>query len=690
MDKPVIVNQPLATQKLIAPMSLFRFTALACLIPAAFQNPVSAAEQRVASPDGKLALVVSDEGGLNYRVSLDGNLLLVKSALGLQFAGNVVLGPSAAIKSVTTSDHRGKWENRFGKRRWVTDQWNEIRITLEEGGTPARRFVLVARAYDDGVAFRYDLPKESNLEEFTLTKELTEFSFPQDHTCWAGEPSSCAENNYPETKLTAIPQKDASGKPYLSTLPMVVREPKAFVAIAESDLLDWAGMFLTGSGQAKVSVSLAARGDGRGCVVAKVPCQSPWRVLMIGRSEKDLVLSDLIANLATPSRIADASWVRPGVSAWDAWWTGLSTGYPENVGLFARSDTASHKEFIDLAAEMGWPYKLVDWFWYENMTSYDITLNLNRQNPPRPPVDLEKCVPNVDLPELFTYAKSKNVRLFVWLHSYDMHRYGIEKTSALFERMGAAGLKIDFMNDDGQETVRWYQEVLETAARHKLMIDFHGAYKATGLARTWPNYITQEGVLGNEYNKIPDAKFTPQHGVTLPFTRGLLGPMDVTPGGFINKTVKDFQITHPAQVIGTRARQLAMTVIYESPLLVLCDSPANYKGAPGVEFFRGLPTVWDDSVVPSAEMARHIVIARKSGDRWWLAAMNGDKAIKLRIPLAFLGSGQWSMRAIADIEKSATHPEALGETERRLESSETLEIELAPVGGYAATFSPAK
>ena len=169
------------------------------------------------------------------------------------------------------------------------------------------------------------------------------------------------------------------------------------------------------------------------------------------------------------------------------------------------------------------------------------------------------------------------------------------------------------MNSDSQETVQWYEEVLKTAARHKLTVDFHGAYKPTGLARTWPNYITQEGVLGNEYHKIALGKCTPQHTITLPFTRGLLGPMDVTPGGFLNRTAAEFKITQPAEVIGTRARELAMTVVFESPLLVLCDHPANYRGELGVEYFRGLPTVWDETVVLSAELARHIVIARRSG-----------------------------------------------------------------------------
>ena len=337
---------------------------------------------------------------------------------------------------------------------------------------------------------------------------------------------------------------------------------------------------------------------------------------------------------------------------------------------------------------MGWAYQLVDWFWYENMSSYEITLNLGGQNPERPPVDFTKSVPHIDMPALIAHAKQRGVRLMIWLHSYDLHRYGIERACQLLSGWGAAGMKIDFMNSDSQETVKWYEEVIATAARYKLLVDFHGAYKPTGLARTYPNYITQEGVLGNEYNKLDGNKCTPQHTVTLPFTRGLLGPMDFTPGGFLNVPVAKFKIAEPAMVMGTRARQLAMPVVYESPLTVFCDSPANYRGQPGIEFYRGLPTVWDETVVPSAEVARHIVIARRSGNRWWLAAMNADKPLTLRVPLSFLGPGQWKLRSFADTADSAEKPTTLAETTRKVSAIDTIELHLAPAGGFAGVLVP--
>ena len=623
------------------------------LISSGFTSALTAAERQVVAPGGALKLIVSDKGGLNYQVEVDNETVLAKSPLGLEFKDGIKLGPAAIITKTKTARHNGTWENHFGKRLNVRENWNELRLTLEEQG---RTFGLVVRAYDDGVAFRYDLPEASKLEHFVLTNELTQFRFGGDYRCWFGEESSCAENHYPEATLSAIPL----GKQ--NTLPLLVETPAAYVVVAEADLLDWAGMFTTGTGSDIVGVKLASRHDHNGIVVSEAPRMSPWRVLMIGRTAADLVNSDLIANLATPNRLGNVSWVKPGVCAWDPWWTGVNTNLPQFTGLDARGDTASEKEYIGFAAEMGWPYQLMDWNWYKN--------------------DPTVPEPHMNVPEVFAYAKERGVRLFVWMHSKDLTKAGFEKVFSTMEQWGAAGVKVDFMNSDSQETVRWYEDVLKAAAKHRLMVDFHGAYKPTGLARTYPNYITQEGVLGNEYNKLDGRKCTLQHTITLPFTRALLGPMDFTPGGFLNRKPEDFKMTFPAQVMGTRARQLAMTVIYPSPLLVLCDSPANYRGQLGVEFFRDLPTVWDETVVLNAEVGKSIVIARRSGERWYLAAMNGDAAATLNVPLNFLGRKKWALQNFADHPKFSDY-QTVVESTSGVNAKAVLTLSLAPGGGFA-------
>jgi alpha-glucosidase len=317
---------------------------------------------------------------------------------------------------------------------------------------------------------------------------------------------------------------------------------------------------------------------------------------------------------------------------------------------------------------MGWQYQLMDWYWYDNMWSGD--------------GDFSRISRQIDIPELMAYAKSKGVRLLIWANSVTVRSVGIEESLRQFAEMGFVGVKIDFLNSDSQETVRYSQEIVATAAKYHLLINFHGMYAPTGFARTYPNYITQEGVLGNEYYKLPGNKCTPLHTVTLPFTRGLLGPMDFTPGGFLNRAPEDFEITYPTQVMGSRARQLAMTVVYFSPLLVLCDSPRNYRGQSGVEFLREIPTVWDETVVVEGEVAKSVVIARRNGDDWYLAALNGDDAVELEAPLAFLGQGKWTLRRFADDTESDDY-EAVVESEETVDAKTVLSFSLKSAGGFA-------
>ena len=646
---------------------------------------LSAAEQRVAAPDGQLAIIVSDIGGLNYRVVVNNRAVLTNSPLGLEFKDGAKLGAAAVITKAATRKHDDSWENAFGNRRVVRDCYRELRLTLKESGVPARTFGLLVRAYNDGIAFRYDLPISSGLGNFVLTNELTEFRFAEDYRCWAGDESECAENQYPEKKLSAIRSDGRSGRPFRSVLPLLVETSVGYIAVAESDVLDWAGMSLTGTGTTSTKAILDPRSDGNGLVVSSTPRFGPWRVLIFGRTAAELPGSDLVATLATPSRVKDTSWIKPGACAWDSWWTGINPydADPKHRAVDARGTTPSHKEYIDLAAEMGWPYQLMDWYWYQNMTSYNKSLH-SQPNPKRG--DFKQAVPEVNVPELIQYAKSKNVQLLVWAHSLDIETFGVESALSYLADQGFAGVKIDFLNSQSQETVQWCEKVLAIAAKHHLLIDFHGTYKPTGLARTYPNFITQEGVLGNEYNKLGGNRCTPLHTITLAFTRALLGPMDFTPGGFLNRAPKDFKTTAPAEVMGTRARQLAMTVIYPSPLLVLCDSPRNYRGQPGVEFLRNLPTVWDETVVLEGDVAKSVVIARRAGNHWYLAAMNGDDATQLQVPLKFLGQGKWTLRRFADKPDSSDY-QAVVETNRGVDAKVVVPVSLMPAGGFAGIIS---
>ena len=238
------------------------------------------------------------------------------------------------------------------------------------------------------------------------------------------------------------------------------------------------------------------------------------------------------------------------------------------------------------------------------------------------------------------------------------------------------------MDRDDQEMVEWYQTVVELAARHHLMVDFHGAYKPTGLRRTWPNLLTREGVLGNEYNKF-SGRVTPEHKLTLPFTRMLVGPMDYTPGGFLNRSPAEWRQTTPTQVMGSRAQELALLVVYESPLTCVTDDPENYRGQPGLEFIRVVPPTWDETRVLDGEVGRHIVLARRKGKDWFLGGMTGDDAYRVQIPLSFLGTGNYQAQIFADPPNPGASYEALSITTKRMTANDTLALTMRPAGGVA-------
>jgi alpha-glucosidase len=401
--------------------------------------------------------------------------------------------------------------------------------------------------------------------------------------------------------------------------------------------------------------------DGKELVRATTPHQSPWRVILVGKTPGSLIESTLIETLNPPPAFEDRSWIRPGIVMWDTWWSGTSKMEMEPI-----------KEFIAFAGEHHLPYHLIDAGWYG---AFD-----------RPGADVTAVTPGLDLAEIRRDAAEKNVRLWLWVHWSDLDRK-LEEAFALYESWGIAGVKVDYMQRDDQEMVRWYERVVRTAANHKLMVDFHGAYKGTGEQRTWPNLMSREGVLGNEWNKWSRA-VTPDHNVTVPFTRMLTGPMDYTPLGFLNRTAAEFVPTSPTQVQTTRAHQLAMLLVYESPIQCICDVPGHYRGQPGFEFVAGVPTTWDESRVVRGEIGDHIAVARRAGRSWYLGVMNGAGKRTLKVPLSFLGAGTWKMALTADAPDADRNPERVAVTTEEVTPDDDFRCALAPGGGAVARFDP--
>ena len=651
------------------------------LVPAAVASPVE-----LRSPDGRIVVTVGVKERLEpypsgprlyYSVAFRGKAILLDSPLGLDFADAAPLARGLVVEKETPRSFDATWERVAGKSRQVRDHGNELVLDLVESAAPGRRLQVAFRAYDDGVAFRYVLPEQPGLGAFRLAAERTEFRFAANHTAWAaayGSFTTSQEKEFDETTLGAITPASIVG------LPLLVRAgADAYVAITESDLRDWAGMYLAGHGAAPNTLvsTLSPRPDDPAVVVqAKTPHASPWRVLMIADHPGRLVESNLVANLATPLQLKDTSWITPGRSAWDRWWSGdWAPGADFKVGM----NTATMKYFTDLAAEMGWEYVIVDWTWYGPIT--DFKTGGER--------DCTKPVAAVDIPEIVRYATAKNVKVLLWVYWRHLDQR-LDEALALYEKWCVAGIKVDFMDRDDQWMVNWYETVVRKAAEHHLTVDFHGAMKPTGLERAYPNHLTREGVLGNEYNKWSD-RVTPEHKVTLPFTRMLAGPMDFTPGGFRHATKAGFkaQDSQP-MVMGTRAAELALLVVYESPLQVICDSPDAYRGQAGTSFLKETPATWDETRVLAGEVGRYIVVARRSGKRWFVGAITGSDGRTLDIPLGFLGGDDlWRARIVADAPEAWVSPERATEDTWTVRPIGKLTAHMAPGGGFAAILEPA-
>jgi alpha-glucosidase len=637
------------------------------------QNFPNVGRFSIKSPDGKIEIPVLTTGGLRYAVIVDGHPILRESKLGLKFKDGSEAGRDVEILNAEQRSVDSTWENRWGKRRQVRDQFNELRLVMQEKSDAKRQFEVLFRAYNDGIAFRYVLPVQSGMDNFILTEDKSEFVFTDNNTCYTGQHDNRGYAGSQEWQFKAGRLADINAKSIIG-LPLLVNTSVAWVAILESDLRDWAGMWLSGTentetksdGSVTLTTKLAPRRDRQGVVKASTPHNSPWRVMIIGRQPGRLIESDLVLNLATPCQLQDTSWVIPGKMAWDHWWSGD-----------VKMDTATLKEYIQLASDMGWPYQLIDWQWYGPFN--------------KPDADITKVNPAVDMDEVRRFAAEKGVRLWLWLHWTDVDRKDAYKEAfKLYEKWGIAGVKIDFMDRDDQEMVNWYEKITKAAAANHLMVNFHGAFKTSGFNRTYPNQITREGILGNEYNRFSQ-KITPEHKVMLPFTRFLAGPADYTPGGFLNRQPSQFKVDpKAAQVQGTRAAELALFVVYDSPLCCICDHPKNYGDQPGADFLKIVPTVWDDTRVLAAEVGDYLAIARRSGNDWYIGAITNSKSRPINIKLDFLEKGRWKAQIWKDAEDSRTNAEQLVKEERNVTSLDTIKINMAPSGGCVVRFQQEK
>jgi alpha-glucosidase len=448
------------------------------------------------------------------------------------------------------------------------------------------------------------------------------------------------------------------------------------VAITEADLLDYPGMYLTGTRGPGLSALFPAvalkeqkvddrtvRVTERADYIAQTtgPRSFPWRVLVIAGKDSDLIENETVYKLATPCKLTNISWIRPGKVAWD-WWNANNI---YGVDFRAGVNTETYKYYIDFASRYGIEYIILDEGWY-------------------PLGNLLANSPGMDVDELFRYAKKKGVGIIPWV-TWKTLEDQLQPALERFAKWGAVGIKVDFMQRDDQGMVNYYEKIAQEAAKRHLLVDFHGAYKPTGLRRTYPNVITSEGVKGLEHNKW-STDVTPEHNVTLPFLRMLAGPMDYTPGAMLNAQQKHFAICFDRPMSqGTRCHQLAMYVVYESPVQMLADNPSNYlREAECMEFLAKVPSVWDETRALDAKVADYVLVARRSGKEWYVGAMTDWTGRALTADLSFLGKGSYTAQIYQDGVNADRYAGDYKKVSRTVTAKDKLQIQLAPGGGWAA------
>ncbi len=634
-----------------------------------------AAAQSVASPDGRITVTLgtNDADQPTYTVAVAGRPVIAPSVLGLEFERYAKLSNGLRVASQSPDRGLDRYTLSAGKVSAVADRYNQITVRFAEKEGQRRRLDLIVRAYDTGIALRYAVPRQPNLTSLRLANELTQFAFAADYACTGlnlGRFDTSHEGEYDPVRASAI-------RPHnLYELPLVCETGNGgpTIAIAEAAVENWPAMYLTGTetGATGVAARLSPRPDDPGIAVkldVGDGVVSPWRVVMVAPLAGKLIENTLLTSL-NPAPKGDFAWVKPGKTAWD-WWSGpLLAGVPK-----AGSNAATARGFIDFAASLGLPYMMVDEGWYIN-SGGGATLY--------PGADPTQPVADIDLPGLVSYAKAKGVGLILWMHWQLLDR-DMEKILSFVAGAGVKGIKVDFMNRDDQEMIGFYHRLAAATARHRLLLDLHGATHPWGMTRTWPNYLTQEGVLGAEYNKWTK-RITARHNITLAYTRMLAGPIDYTPGGYRNRTPATFAIaaTGP-QTQTTRAAELAKYVVYESPLQSVADTPDAYRGQPGLDFLAEVPATWDETRFLTGTIGESIAIARRRGDRWYVGAMT-DAARQVTIPLSFLKRGRHTVRLWGD----GPAPTDLAASSSSVQAGDTLTLDLAASGGAAAIIAPAR
>lgn len=626
----------------------------------------------LSSPNKNLKLDIAiDNTGMYYSVYHKDSLIMSRNHIGL----NSLPGEAAGGERVV-SDKVKRLEEKirspFYRFKSFRTLCNEIDLKLENG------FGVQFRAYDEGVAYRFYSEVRKGL---VIADELAEFNFAGDYTAYLPyttneeKPTAMAFQNTYDVKPLSEARKQ------LAFLPVTVDCGSVKVTLLESDLEAYPGMFVMPSGSHGLKGVFAHYPKKMEFYpyrkqsyvvetedyIAKVRGTRtfPWRVIAVSEEDTRMPVNNLVYTLASPNRIGDYSWVKPGKVAWE-WWNDWNLkGVPFKSGI--NMDT--YRYYIDFAARWGLEYVVLDEGWYDSKSG-----------------DMLQAVPELDLPQLVAYAKCKGVDLVLWT-VFNVLDSQLEEACRKYADMGIKGFKVDFLDRDDQTAVEMAYRIAEKAARYKLILDYHGIYKPTGMNRTYPNVINFESVFGMEEMKWSEVERNmPLYDVTFPYIRMMAGYVDYTPGAMRNATRRDFKpMYYTPMSMGTRCHQLAAYIVYDSPFTMLCDAPTNYIGEePCVEFISSVPVEADSTFLPMGELGKYIVTARKKGENWYIGGMTNWDERNVTLDFSFLSDGEvYRCTVFQDGINASRQAEDYVRKETTVTAGTRMDIHLASGGGFA-------
>jgi alpha-glucosidase len=634
------------------------------------------------SPDGAIQVSIQmPAAGSDQRprwsASFHGKPILKECGLGLQTADTGDLMAGVRVVRQRRRSEGQRIRVLFGNADHAQDRFTEVRYTLE---TPRRRRTdVVFRCYDDAIALRYELSAREAGDFVTITNETTSFQVQGEPTAFVQYLENFRTSH--EHNVTTTGYRDIRPGALLD-MPLTFSWPDGtFAAITEAALRHYAGMSLMRPPESpgELVCQLTPRPDGTK-VVRPLPMETPWRVVLIADHPGALLESQTIYCLNDPSVIKDVSWIKPGKITF-SWWNG--DVYDGQPGAPILSLEMASK-YIDFCARNG-------------ISAHSLTSTENTVTPwyhqskpgtePGPDTDVTRPREGFDLAAIRQYAQSKHVRLWTWVHQGAL-RGRLDEAFAAFEKMGWSGMMVDFFDHDDQDSVEFAESILQAAARHHILIHFHGVWKITGWQRTYPNLMNHEGSLNLEYLKWSD-RCTPEHNLKMAFTRLIAGPMDYHLGGFRAVTRANFTPKNIPNVLGTRTHMLAMYVCFDNPNPMVADYPTAYEGQPGFDFLKEVPTWWDETHVLAGQVGELLVTARRKGAVWYLGGMSANGPRDVALPLKFLGAQRYTARIWKDASDAEADPNHLTvETLNLSSAADTLNLHLALDGGFVAQLTP--